>query len=250
MQMLTQTYFTNMKQILERIENTQMENIDKAAEHIADCLENGGIWHLLDTGHMLMYEAVGRTGGMMAVRPVRVSVDVDNPTRYREEDVTKKKRVYMDEIEGLPAFIVNKSKMMQGDVLMIGSVSGINVLPVEMAIYAREMGITVIGLTAVEYSGFLTSAHKSGKRLFEVCDVVLDNCSDVGDTVVQVEELGLGLCPSSGMAAAYIMWGLQSRVVELLLARGKKPSVYMSNHMPGAGPHNSAAWSNYEKAGY
>ncbi|SDE49209.1 Uncharacterized protein, contains SIS (Sugar ISomerase) phosphosugar binding domain [Paenibacillus sp. UNCCL117] len=248
--MLVQQYFANMKQVLERIEATQLGPIEEAAVKIADSLENGGIWHLLDTGHMLMHEAVGRTGGMMAVRPVKVTVEVDNPTRYREEDISKKKRVFMDEVAGLPAFIVGKSKMMPGDVLMIGSVSGINILPVEMALYAREMGITVIALTSVEYSGFLKPMHPGGKRLYEACDIVLDNCSGIGDTVVQVEELGQGLCPSSGIAAAYIMWALQTRVVELLLARGKQPSVYISNHMPGAGKHNSEAWSRYEKEGY
>lgn len=248
--MLMEQYFGNMKRVLEKIEETQLDGIEQSAARIADSLENGGIWHLLDTGHMLMHEAVGRTGGMMAVRPVKVTLEVDNPTRYREEDLSKKKRVFMDEIAGLPAFIVGKSKMMPGDVLMIGSVSGINVLPVEMAIYAREMGITVIAITSVEYSNYLTPMHPGGKRLFEVCDLVLDNCSGIGDTVVQVEELGQGMCPSSGIAASYLMWAVQSRVVELLLDRGKKPSVYMSNHMPGAGKHNSEAWSNYEKKGY
>ncbi len=156
----------------------------------------------------------------------------------------------MDEIEGLPAFIVNKSNMQSGDILMIGSVSGINVLPVEMAQYAREMGLTVIGITAVAYSEFLRSAHKSGKRLFEVCDIVLDNCSNVGDTTVQAEGLDVGICPSSGIAAAYLLWAVQARVVELLIEAGKAPSVYMSNHMPGAGPYNSSAWAKYEKEGY
>lgn len=248
--MLMQQYFTNMKQVLERIEATQAAGIEQAALAIADSLENGGIWHLLDTGHMLMHEAVGRTGGMMAVRPVKVTVEVDNPTRYREEDVAKKKRVFMDEIAGLPAFIVGKSKMMPGDVLMIGSVSGINILPVEMALHARKLGMTVIALTSVEYSAYLQPMHPDGKRLYESCDIVLDNCSAVGDTVVWSEGLGQGLCPSSGIAAAYIMWALQARVVELMLARGKKPSVYTSNHMPGAGKMNGEAWSRYEKEGY
>jgi len=238
-----------MKLVLEKIENTQMEAIDKSAKAITYCLENNGIWHLMDTGHMLMYEAVGRTGGMMAVRPVRVSVEVSNPTRHRETDIMKPK-VFMDEIDGLPEYIIKKSNMQSEDVLMIGSVSGINILPVEMAIYAHQNGITVIGLTSVEYSKFLQSQHKSGKRLYEVCDYIIDNCCDVGDTLVYVEELDQGICPASGIAASYIMWALQSRVIELLLADGKKPHVYMSNHMPGADQHNNHAWAEYEKLGY
>jgi len=247
--MLTELYFKNMKTVLEKIETTQIKAIHKSAEMIVRCLENGGIWHLLDTGHMLMYEAVGRTGGMMAVRPVRVMVDVSNPVRYREADVTKSK-VYMDEIEGFPDFIIKKSNMQHGDVLMIGSVSGINVLPVEMAICAHKIGLTVIGLTSVEYSEFLESKHKSNKKLHEVCDVVLDVCCGIGDTLVHVEELDQEMCPASGIAASYIMWALQARVVERLLEDGKKPRIYISNHMPGAGKHNSMAWAEYEKVGY
>lgn len=247
--MLTERYFKSMKSVLEKIEATQIEAIDKSAKAITHCLENGGIWHLMDTGHMLMYEAVGRTGGMMAVRPVRVAVEVSNPTRYRETDVMKPK-VFMDEIAGLPEYIIKKSNIQSGDVLMIGSVSGINILPVEMAIYAHQMGVTVIGLTSVEYSKFLQSQHKSGKKLYEVCDVVIDNCCSVGDTLVYVEELDQGICPASGIAASYIMWALQARAVELLLADGKKPHVYISNHMHGADQRNNRAWEEYEKLGY
>ena len=247
--MLSQVYFSKMKEVLNRIEETQLEAIDRAARAIADSLVSGGVWHLLDTGHMLMHEAVGRTGGMMAISPVHITFEVNNPTRYREKAVTAKKNVFYDQIQGLPEFIVNKSNMLPGDVLMIGSVSGINNLPVEMAIQAKKLGLTVIVLTSVEYSKFLQPQHPSGKRLYEVGDIVLDNCSNVGDTLVHVEELGLGICPSSGIAASYIMWGVQSRVVELLLEQGKHPSIYISNHMPGANEHNRQAWARYEKEG-
>jgi len=246
---LTLEYFTKMKEVLERIESTQIDAIYKSASAITDALLNDGIWHILDTGHMLMYEAIGRSGGLMAVRPVRVSLDVDNPVRPRARSVSKK-RVFMDSITGLPEFIVDKSNMLPGDVLLIGSVSGISVMPVEAAICARDRGVTVIGLTSVKYSQHLDSAHPSAKKLFEVCDIVIDNCSDIGDTLVHVDELGQGICPSSGIAASYIVWAIQARVVELLLEKGKKPHVYMSNHMSGAERFNAMAWDEYEKVGY
>lgn len=237
-----------MKTLLEKIENTQMEAIKKSAEVIAGSLTSGGIWHLYDTGHMLMHEAVGRTGGLMAVRPVYVEVEVRNPTRNRIN--TEKTNVYLDGIAGLPEFIIGKANMEPGDVLMIGSVSGKNILPVELAIKAREKGIATIALTSVEYSGALKSAHSSGKRLYEVCDIVLDNCSNVSDTLVPVEELEMGICPSSGIAASYIMWAVQSEVIELMLKAGKAPHVYLNNHMPGASQINNKAWAEYEKYGY
>lgn len=247
--MLVQRYFAGMKAVLDKIERTQMEAIDDAARLIADSLLSDGAWHIMDTGHMLMYEAIGRTGGMMAARPVRVSLDIDNPVRPRAHAVSKK-RVFMDAIEGLPQFVVEKSNMLPGDVLLVGSVSGTNILPVQMAIEAKERGIAVIGLTAVEHSARLEAKHPSGKRLLNVCDVVLDNCAAYGDTVVELPELGQGLCPASGVAASYVIWALQSRVVELMLERGVKPHVYKCNHLPGAERFNALAWAEYEKAGY
>lgn len=246
--MLAESYFRNMKAVLEKIEQTQREAISKAADVIVDSLCSNGIWHLLDTGHMLMYEGVGRSGGMMAVRPVRINVDVNNPTRQRF--ISGKKNVYLDEIEGFPKFVLGKANVAAGDVLMIGSVSGINILPVEMAIKAKEMGVKTIALTSVEYSGFLKSNHPSGKRLFEVCDHVLDNCGNVGDALVEVQQLGKEICPSSGIAASYIMWALQADVIEKMLARGKKPSVYISNHIENASRINNESWEQYEKSGY
>ena len=146
--------------------------------------------------------------------------------------------------------MLGKANVMAGDVLLIGSVSGINILPVEMALKAREMGVKTIALTSVEYSGFLKSNHPSEKRLFEVCDYVLDNCGKVGDALVEVGELGKNICPSSGIAASYIMWALQAEVVEKMLERGKKPSVYISNHIENASRINNESWAQYEKYGY
>ena len=131
-----------------------------------------------------------------------------------------------------------------------GSVSGYNYFPVDLAIKANEMGCATIALTSVEYSSHLTSKHPSGKRLFEACTYCIDNCTNYGDTLVDVPALGQGICPASGISASYLMWALQSTVVEKLLAKGLKPSVYISNHMPNAPKINGEALERYNEFGY
>ena len=69
--------------VLAKVETTQRDAIEKTAEEIARRLAEGAVWHLLDTGHMLMFEGVGRTGGMMAVRPIKITCEIENPVRYR-----------------------------------------------------------------------------------------------------------------------------------------------------------------------
>lgn len=246
--MLMDKYFSEQKKVLEKIEKTQKENIIKAAHIVVDSIVKGGMWHILDTGHMLMFEGVGRTGGMMALRPVKINCTVDNKTRSRSREGRAK--VNYDMVDGFAEFVLGQMNIKAGDVFIIGSVSGYNNLPVQLALSANEMGVTTIGITSVEYSNKLTSAHKSGKRLFEAVDVVLDNCGEYGDAMVYVEQMDKKICPSTGIGASYLMWALQSTVVELLLEKGLTPSTYISNHMPNAAKLNGEAWDNYEEKGY
>lgn len=237
-----------MKDLLNLIEETQESNINESASAICESIINGGVFHVMDTGHMLMYEGVGRSGGLMLVRPLRVSVEVDNPVRKRSR--TTQKVAFMDEIEGLPDYILDKGNVEPGDVLMIGSVSGVKTLPVGLALAAKKRKVTTIAITSIAYSGSLRSMHPSEKKLFEITDYVLDNCSPEGDALVYVESLGLSICPGSGIGAAYVMWSLQSRIVEILLEKGINPSIYKSHYLDGASIHNRKSWERHESSGF
>ena len=74
--------------------------------------------------------------------------------------------------------------------------------------------------------------HPSGKRLYEVADLVLDNHAPYGDAMLEVEGVDYAICPASGMGAAAIMWAIMAGLVEEMLARGLKPSVYPSVNRP------------------
>jgi len=246
--MLAHEYAQAIRQVFDEIDRTQMEAIRTAAGWIADSLADGGAVHLFDTGHMLDQEAVGRSGGLMAITPLQVSVEVRHPARPRAG--ASKPRVFQDEIEGLGQFVVAKSAMYAGDVLLIGSVSGMNPLPVEIALQARAARIRTVSITSVPYSRALQSTHRTGLRLFEATDLVLDIGGAVGDAAVPVAGLDVPFGPTSGLAASYINWLLQATVVESLTAMGLKPSVYISNHMAGASEYNNRAKKNFAEKGY
>lgn len=246
--MLMDNYFSAMKAVLAKIESTQRKAIEETAGEIARRLGEGAVWHLLDTGHMLMFEGVGRTGGLMALRPIKITCEIENPVRFREG--ASSGAVGYDSIHGFADYVIGRSSILPGDILMIGSVSGYNYFPVDLALKARELGCMTIAITAVEYSERLKGKHPSGKRLFEACEYVLDNCTNYGDTLVSVPQMGKSICPASGIGASYILWALQATVVEQLLAMGKSPGVYVSNHMPGAPAENQRGLAQYEELGY
>lgn len=246
--MLMDQYFAEMRTVMDQVELTQRDVILAAAAEIAERLARGGAWHIMDTGHMLMYEGVGRTGGLMAVKPIKITCEIQNPVRYRPAPA--RGIVGYDGIPGFADYVLGRANILPDDVIMIGSVSGYNYFPVDLALKANEMGCATVAITSVEYSRHLTSKHPSGKRLFEACTYCLDNCTNYGDTLVDVPELGQRICPASGISASYLMWALQSTVVEELLKKGLKPSVYISNHMPDAPRINGEALANYEEYGY
>jgi len=246
--MLMDNYFREMKNVLEKIENTQRQAIIDVGTEIAKRLSCGSAWHIIDTGHMLMYECVGRTGGMMALKPIKITCEVNNPVRYRPSPA--RGVTGYDSIPGFADFVLGRANLLSGDIIMIGSVSGYNYFPVDLALKANELGCMTVAITSVEYSRNLKSKHPSGKRLFEACTYCLDNCSDYGDTLVDVPELGQKICPASGIGASYVMWAVQCTVVEKLIEMGLKPSVYISNHMPDAARINGEALANYERNGF
>lgn len=241
-------YLDEIRGLLDRIQTTQAESIATAADMIVESAANGGAVHVMDTGHMLMHELFGRTGGLMMLRPVSIEMDVQNPGPAREGKL--KPMVYLDQIPGLPQFVLDRSNIFPGDVLIIGSVSGKNILPVGLALLAREHGVKVIALTSVAYSSALKGEHPSGKRLFEAADVVLDNCGIVGDAALDIDGVDAKVGPTSGIAAAVIMWTLEMEIIERMMRRGMKPSVWLSNHMPGAGEFNRRAQAECDRRGY
>jgi uncharacterized phosphosugar-binding protein len=241
-------YLDEIRNLVDRIEKTQSASIAQAAEAIVESVTQGGAVHILDTGHMLMNELFGRAGGLMMPRPVNIKMEVDNPGPARPGKT--KEMVYLDEIPGLPEFILDRSDIYPGDVLIIGSVSGKNALPVGLALLARERGIKVIAMTSVAYSSSLTPQHPSGKRLFEAADIVFDNCGVIGDAILEVEGLDTKAMPTSGIAAACLMWTLEAEIIDRMLKRGLTPQVWKSNHLPGAGEFNRRALEETERVGY
>ena len=241
-------YLGEIRSLLDKIQTTQADSIAKAADMVVDAVSHGGAVHVMDTGHMLMHELFGRTGGLMMLRPVNINMDVQNPGPARAGKV--KPKVYLDQVPGLPQFVLDRSDIFAGDVLIIGSVSGKNTLPVGLALLAREQGVKVIALTSVAYSAALQGEHPSGRRLFEVADVVFDNCGVVGDAALDIEGIDAKVGPTSGIAAAAIMWALEMELMERMARRGMKPSVWLSNHMPGAGEFNRRALEERDKRGY
>ena len=203
------------------------EPIRQAAQICADALSQGGVVHIFDSGHMVSSELINRAGGLVAFAPLSFGLNVTNTVKTCAAAPDQPSRSY-----GYIAHVFDTNQLREGDVLIVGSVSGKTANVVELALQAKAHGLTVIALTSLAYSSRLTSEHPSGKRLFETADLVLDNHAPFGDAMLPVEGLEYAIAPASGLGAAAVLWGMVAGIVEELLARGLTPTVFPSVNRP------------------
>jgi uncharacterized phosphosugar-binding protein len=75
-----------------------------------------------------------------------------------------------------------------GEMIWISSQSGINTAVVDFALEAKRLGLYTVAFTSVAHSSSVASRHPGGKRLFEVCDAVMDTGGFRGDACLEIAD--------------------------------------------------------------
>lgn len=76
--------------------------------------------------------------------------------------------------------------------MVVFSQSGINPESIDAAQGAKRLGLTTVGITYVAHSQASASRHSSGRCLWEVVDVVIDNCMLVDEAILEIPEQRTG----------------------------------------------------------
>lgn len=242
--MLIERYFSALQAQLAELA-AHPEPIRRAAKLCADALADGGVIHIFDSGHLVSQELIFRAGGLAALSGLEIGLNIANVVRTRPALPDGPGLTF-----GYIQHIFASNQLRRGDVLFVGSVSGKTANVVELALQARAHGLTVIALTALDYSSKLASDHPSGKHLYEAADLALDNGAPYGDGMLEVEGLPYPLCPASGIGAAAVMWAVVAGAVEELLARGLTPTVLPSINLPDGKALVDAAVAEALRKGY
>lgn len=245
-------YFAALQHRLAELAEAEAPALAHAADVCADALASRHVLHLYDTGHLISHEMIARTGGLVAYTPLSFRGMLENHNLWRagQPAAARDAEERLAAEQALLDWVFAQRTLRHGDVLIMGSVSGTGLGLVELAVQARSHGLTVIALTALAHSSRLAPQHPSGRRLYEVADIVLDNHADYGDSFFSVAGLDRKVCPFSGLAAASLMWALTAGIAERLVARGLEPSIYTSVHLPGGAAAVEQVEAEYKSKGY
>ena len=234
-------YTENIKNIIGRIVTESSQAIELAADVFAQTLTDGNRIYLFGTGHshMLAEELFYRAGGLVNIQPVLVE-----PLMLH---VSASESTVAEREEGIAERIFNNYAMSENDTIVIISNSGRNGVIVDMALLCKEKGLNVIALTNLEHTYASVSRHKSGKRLCEIADIVLDNGGCVGDACIEVESVSGKICPTSTVCGAFILNAVVAEAVDICAKNGFVPDHFASSNIDGGDEINNALVEKYKK---
>jgi uncharacterized phosphosugar-binding protein len=227
-------YITQAKAILDRIESTQLDVIEKAAEVCTQTIAGDGLVHLFGTGHSRIFveEMFPRHGSFPGFHPI-----VELSLTYHNLVVGsngQRQAMFLEHVEGFGQVILRNFVFDHPDCFIIFSNSGINEVVVDVAIETKRLGLPVIAVVSVDHCTASPAVHSSGKKLTDIADIVIDNCTPAGDALVRVPNLEDPVGPGSTIGAAAVTNALKCRIAEKLTALGKPPIVLTSSYFIGS----------------
>ncbi|WP_168735904.1 sugar isomerase domain-containing protein [Cohnella fermenti] len=228
---MSHNFVNEMMEMIRLVEREERSSVDEAAEWIAESIAADGLLHLFGCGHshILVEDFFYRAGGL-----VQINAILETSIMLHEGAVKSSK---IERMEHYAGHILDNYTIAPGETIIVISNSGINGLPVDMAIEAKKRGLRVIALTSSSYYG-LESRHSSGLKLKDVADLVLDNHIPYGDALVPVPLAGGHMASGSTIIGAMLLQMVMIAVVSKLAERGIVPSVYTSGNVPGGAEKN------------
>jgi uncharacterized phosphosugar-binding protein len=225
-----ENYLANVVEVINAIARESAPAIHQAAQAVADAIEREGMFVLFGSGHsaLIAKDAAYRAGGLAPVLAVDDVADGD-----------------AERVEGVAKYLISRYELREGSVMAVISNSGINPVPIEMAQIGKTGGLTVIAITSVAHSRVNASRHSSGKKLYEVADIVIDTHGTPGDASIDIPGFPYKVGATSTIAGSAIVQAITVQAAALLAEKGIEPPVWVSANVADGDEHNNELLARY-----
>lgn len=231
--MLALDWLKNAREVMDKLEQTQLENIKKAALVMADTIGAGRWVHTFGCGHATIpvEEMYPRIGGFVGFHPM-----VELPLTYFTHitgEMGIHQFLFLERAEGFGVEIMKGYTFDSRDTMWIFSHTGINNVNIDVALESKKRGMKLVVFGSAAESVGKKSRHSCGKTLFELADVVVDTCVPIVDASVVLKNHYDKIGPVSTLAFVTAVWMTITTVAEILADRGVKLYIHPSHNVPG-----------------
>ncbi|MFB0515861.1 MAG: sugar isomerase domain-containing protein [Candidatus Neomarinimicrobiota bacterium] len=231
--MSAKDWLTNARQVMDRIEATQRENIRQAAEVMAGSIQAQRWVHTFGCGHATLpvEEMYPRIGGFVGFHPL-----IELPLSFFTHIIGEMgihQFLFLERLEGYGQAIMKSYSFDPRDTMWIFSHSGINNLNIDIALEAKRIGMKVVATGSADAFQGKRTRHSSGKQIFEIADIVVDTCVPAEDATIALKNHRDKVGPISTIAFTSAVWMIITTVAELLVERGEHLYIHPSHNIPG-----------------
>lgn len=237
-------YFEKIQENFKIVNETQGENIKKAASLMADAIENDRLINVYGGGGhttLCMGEMFFRAGGLSCINPImETGLSVFNQAlKYLE----------LERTVNYGSAIMKYYDLQKDDVLIVFHNIGINPATIDAVMEAKKAGAKIIAVSSSYWQKDMPAdhfiRHPNKTNLFDYADVCIDDFNPVGDAVVNVPGLDTPIAPVSNIIDFYIAHLLEIETVKQCIDRGITPPVWSSANTPGGDEKNAAYLAKY-----
>ncbi len=238
-------YFEKLTENFRQVNDTQGENIKKAAELMYRAIADDRLISVYGGGGhttLCMGEMFFRAGGLSNINPImETGLSVFNQAlKYLE----------LERTVNYGSAIMKYYDLKKDDALIIFHNIGINPATIDAAEEAKKRGVKIIAVSSSAWQNEMPKEHfirhPNGKNLFDYADVCIDDFNPVGDAVVNVPGLDTPIAPVSNIIDFYIAHLLEIETVRLCVENGVTPPVWSSANTPGGDEKNAAYLEKYK----
>jgi uncharacterized phosphosugar-binding protein len=231
--MLAKTWLQNARSVMDKIEDTQMDNIQAAAQVMAGTIEAGRWVHTFGCGHATLpiEEMYPRIGGFVGFHPM-----IELPLTFFTNIVggmSVHNFVFLERVEGYGVEIMKGYKFDPKDCMWMFSHTGINAVNIDVALEAKKLGMKLIVFGSANEAKGKQTRHSCGKNIFELADVVVDTCVPAHDASVPLKNHVDKIGPVSTMGFITAVWMTITTIAEILADKGVKLYIHPSHNVPG-----------------
>jgi len=244
--MSAQQYLSRITETISKIQTTQKEKIQAAAEIFASSIGNGGRVYLFGSGHSVIpvLDIFPRYGSFVGFYPIYdprlMWFNIVGPGGTRE-------LLWLERQEGYARIVLASYDLQARDSILIFSHGGLNAAPIEMALGAREKGVKVVSVSSHQNYRQAQATHSSKKKLADASDIAIDNCVPPEDALVAAEGISEKFAAGSTVAAVSIAMALVAEVGVRLVRSGKRPFTFVSPNVGLPPDHNDQVYQEYTR---